>query len=99
MNKVLICVLMILTSEVFAATECRKTTNKIYVGDDAALWLVFSGGGSAYINETDKNFKNIYSLVLAAHMAQKSITVRYSADNVQCSSESRNDIRGVWLEK
>ena len=100
MKKLMLALLVFVSSSANAITECAPTTtDNIYVGDDGSLWMIFANGGSAYIQQSDPDFKNIYSLVLAAHMANKPIKVRYSTPNAKCDAANRNDIQGIWLLK
>jgi len=89
--------LVLFSPNLWAVTECQVKTIALYVGDHGVLWMEFANGGSAYIEPTDADFKNIYTLVLAAQMSDKAITVRYDADNVSCKAAQRSDVRGVWL--
>ncbi|MBB5370433.1 MULTISPECIES: hypothetical protein [unclassified Janthinobacterium] len=79
-----------------AITECRQTPISIYVGDGLA-WVVFQAGGQAKINQNSADFKSIYALLLLAINTQKDITVRHSADKVDCNS--LQEIEGVWLTR
>lgn len=83
----------------FAYSECPYKTTALYIGDGGYLWMLFAGGGSAFIKPENPDLKNIYALVLAAQMSDKSIVVRYQADNVSCTSGQRSDVQGVWLYK
>lgn len=97
-HKIVLC-LALISFNLFAYTECPYKTTALYVGDDGFLWMLFTGGGSAFIKPEDPDLKNIYTTVLAAQMADKSIVVRYVADNVSCASGQRHDVQGVWLYK
>ncbi|MDP2576045.1 hypothetical protein Q8W40_27995 [Vibrio penaeicida] len=77
--------------------ECVEKTSKVYVGDNGILWLSFKDGGSALIKRDDPDFNNILTIVTAAHMAGRSITVRYIDSTATCSGPVRSDVRGVWL--
>ncbi|ARC92138.1 hypothetical protein B6A42_08555 [Vibrio coralliilyticus] len=77
--------------------ECVENTSRVYVGDEGILWLSFKNGGHALVRPDDPDFKNILTIVTAAHMADRSITVRYIDPTATCSGSVRTDVRGVWL--
>lgn len=95
--KFLFISLVFLSTSVHAITECQVKTAALYVGDNGIVWLEFTNGGSTFLEAGDPNLNNIYTLALAAQMSDKSIVVRYEADNVPCNTVRRGDVRGVWL--
>ncbi|CCN46595.1 hypothetical protein MADA3029_420060 [Vibrio nigripulchritudo MADA3029] len=100
MKKLLLFLSVLLVSNVSFADsykECVENTSRVYVGDDGILWLSFKDGGSALIKRDDPDFKNILTVVTAAHMANRSIIVRYVDPAATCSGPVRSDVRGVWL--
>lgn len=100
MKKILLFISTTLSFFSHAINECPPTTtDQVYIGDNGSFWMIFANGGSAYITDSDPDFQNLYSLVLAAHMAQKPIRVRFAEVNAQCDAPNRNDIVGIWITK
>jgi len=96
--KIVITVLFsILCTKAIAHTECLEKINSLYVGDDGYLWMTFQDGGVANMKSTDIDFQNTLSLLLAAKLSDSNISIRYASDSATCS-ESRSDIKGVWLK-
>ena len=83
----------------FAYKECQVKTSKLYIGDNGALWMMFVGGGVANMRSSDVDFDRTYSMLLAAQMADKTVTVRFQDSDAGCNSGRRSDIAGVWLHK
>lgn len=81
----------------FGATECPGNIERMYIGDREAVWIFLDKGGSAKLLKDNPNQKNIYSAALAAYMAGKSVTIRYSSKNADCSA-SNSDVVGIFLE-
>jgi hypothetical protein len=67
------------------------------VGDDGFVWLHYNGGGSAKILPSDVDKNNILSLAIPANLFRNFLIVRYYADGVNCKTEGRSDVRGVYL--
>lgn len=98
MIKSLLAGLLFVSVNALAITECpSQKIDRIYVGEDGQLWMIFEGDSSAYITKDDPDFENLYALVLAAHMANKPVSVRYSTSDSQCNLHNRNDVQGIWL--
>ncbi|NOU52141.1 hypothetical protein HG263_16550 [Pseudoalteromonas sp. JBTF-M23] len=91
--------LALLSINAFAYKECTVETSRLYIGDDGHLWLQFINGGLANMKASDIDFEHTYSLLLAAQMADKKVTVRFKDDNAQCNSGTRSDIVGVWVHR
>jgi hypothetical protein len=79
-----------------AVTECMVTPKAFYVGD-SMLWVDWMEGGSGIIRQSDPDFNPTLAVVSMAVTNQKSIVVRYAADNVDC--KEKNDIAGIWLSR
>ncbi len=92
-------VFLCISSSSFAYKNCTEQISSIYVGDNGWLWMTFKNGGVAHIKNTEVDFKNILSVVLAAHMASRDVVVRYwdSGNSATCS-ETRGDIQGVSIK-
>lgn len=97
--KLLILLSIFISASALSYTECVVKTNRLYIGDNGSLWMVFEGGGVANMHESDLDFDRTYSLLLAAQMADKQVAVRFQESNVQCNTGTRSDITGVWLFK
>ena len=101
MKKIVIYAILsiFISNNVYAVKECRVKTDKLYVGDNGSLWMVFIGGGVANMTSSDVDFERTYSMLLAAQMADKEVTVRFQDDNAQCNTGTRSDIVGVWVHR
>ena len=91
--------LIFISSSSFAYKECAVKTNRLYIGDNGSLWMTFVGGGAANMRNSDVDFKDTYSMLLAAQIADKNVVVRFSDTNAQCNTGTRSDIQGVWLHR
>jgi hypothetical protein len=80
-----------------AVTECPVQISSMYTGD-GLLFLIFNNGGSAYIYNTNASYVTIASLAISAFLVPRSITIRYAADGVSCTSTNRTDVSGIWLK-
>ncbi len=89
---------LLFSTNAYAYKECTVQISRLYAGDNGSFWMLFKNGGSTYITQDNVNFKNIYSMVLAAHLAGKTLTVRFEADGTLCNQGTRTDLVGVWLE-
>ncbi len=98
-SRVLIALSIFISASALSYTECTVKTSRLYIGDNGSLWMVFEGGGIAYMNKDDLDFDNTYALLLAAQMADKQVAVRFQESDVQCNTGTRSDITGVWLIK
>jgi hypothetical protein len=85
----------------FAVTECTAKVAKIWTGDNGVVWLFFDNGVNAYTPPADPDTKNILAVATGALLAGKTVTIRFQADSLPCdsSTNSRNDIVGVYLNK
>lgn len=97
LSKIVGVMMLFLSSNAYAYKECQVKTDRIYVGDNGYLWISFKNGGATNIQQNNVDFKNIYSMVLAAHLANKEIIVRFASDTAICNSGIRTDLQGVWL--
>lgn len=82
-----------------AYTECIITINKIFSGDDGAIWATYDEGGVFNIYKDDPNLKNSLTLMTAALMGGNKMVVRFKTDNVQCNQGKTADFGGIWLLK
>lgn len=87
----------LLSSNAFSYTECVVTPNKIFAGDDGAIWVTYQEGGYFNIYKDDPNQKNALTLVTAALMGGNKLAVRFKSDNVPCNQGKSADFGGVWL--
>lgn len=78
-----------------AYVECTVTPERYYVGDDGVLWVIWKQGGAGIIWQTDPDFKPTLAAVLAALLANRTMTVRY-ADGSACTGWPV-PIGGIWL--
>lgn len=92
-------VMAIMSTSSFAYKECPVKTSRLYIGDNGSLWMTFVGGGAASIRNSDVDFEMTYSLLLAAQMSDKTVTIRFQGDDALCNSGTRTDVAGVWLHK
>ncbi|MEL4893533.1 hypothetical protein PQU63_18775 [Xanthomonas protegens] len=88
--------LCVIASPAMAVTECMVTPKAFYVGD-SMLWVDWVEGGAGIIRQSDPDFNPTLAVVSMAVTNQKSLVVRYSADNVDCAG--RNDIAGIWMSR
>lgn len=93
--------LLVFQSNSYATTECTAKLNSVWTGDDGLVWMQFENGLAAYVGATDPGTKNILAMATAALLAEKNLTIRFSADSVPCGSSAgiRSDVVGVWLQK
>ena len=86
-----------------AYTECNTSILRVYTGDGGVLWMVFADGLAAYTTSTvsPTDFKNFLAVLTTALVADKNLTVRFTADGVPCTNApaARGDITGIWLNK
>jgi hypothetical protein len=54
-------------------------------------------GGVGIISQTSPDFKQVFSVFMAAIAMQKPVVVRYAAEGVNCVSTQT--IEGVWLSR
>jgi hypothetical protein len=80
-----------------AWTECSVTVQKAYAGD-GQFWIVYTNGGSAFIQSTDPDYSSTISMAISAILGARPVTVRYVADNVPCAATARSDLQGLWLQ-
>lgn len=80
-----------------AVTECEMKVQRLFTGDDGALWIFFANGGSAAITRADPDFETTTSFAMSALLASRPITVRYAADGVACTASPRHDLVGLYL--
>ncbi|MGD8174273.1 hypothetical protein ACQEXU_21730 [Vibrio sp. TRT 21S02] len=103
--KLISVVVILLTSfNTYAVTECTENIVNYFVGtsevnqSDAHLWVYFESGGSAGVSSKSAAFDGMLSTVIRSIAANKTVKVRYKADNVACKMH-HDDWIGIWLYK
>lgn len=99
MKKILLIILVMFSIPSLSYKECGMKTQKIFVGDDGYMWMMFVNGGVANMSKDDIDFDKTYSLLPAAQMAGKEVTIRFSSDSAVCNQGTRSDIRSVWVHR
>jgi hypothetical protein len=79
-----------------AVTECESRIDKIFVGDGHTLYIFLANHGVGVVPPSDTSQQTYLAMTTAALVAGRGIRVRYTADNVDCTTW-RNDVAGVWL--
>ncbi|PSV33007.1 hypothetical protein C9J40_00665 [Photobacterium sp. GB-72] len=96
--------ILLTTSNAYAVTECTEKIVNYFVGtsevnqSDAHLWITFERGGSASVSSKSAAFDGMLSTVITSIAADKTVKVRYKADNVECKMH-HGDWVGIWLYK
>lgn len=102
MKMQLICVLIALamfSTAARATTECTGKVTRIWTGDDGGMWVNMDSGVVWYIIQGDPDMKNILALSTTAMVTDRSVTVRFAADGVGCTSGARGDVQGIYLNQ
>lgn len=81
----------------FAYTECTLNIQRMFSGDNGYVWLHFTNGGSAYFVPTDPDIATTTAFGMTALAGGRTVTIRYSADGVACTSTGRSDAIGLYL--
>ena len=102
--KAILAVALLLLSAhtTFAATECRVTPTNLFVGGDSPaghgsnyFFVNYAEGGAGVVYQNDK--RPLTAVVMAAKTSQRTLVVRYQADNVNCATQNPGVILGMWL--
>jgi hypothetical protein len=104
MKNLLVIFLVFMSASALGHTECTRTPVKVWsaLADKTTVWINFDKGSSIYINEsklTEGQVNRFFSMALTAVTTNRSLTVRYPEDDLQCppTGEARNDMLGIWL--
>lgn len=100
LSKVIAMLVLLATAgPALAYTECTGRPVRIFLeGDGVYGWL--DTGAHWYVSPstTATDVKSILALTTSALVADGTITVRFMADGVSCSSPTlRNDVWGIFL--
>ena len=84
-----------------AVTECSGHIIRIWTGDEGKMWLFMDNGVAAYTIRTDPDTKNLLAIGSVALVANKTLTIRFEADQVPCdgSTGPRDDVVGAYLNQ
>jgi hypothetical protein len=94
-------VALAIPTSVSAATECPPAkVQRIWIGDGGMVWIFLAGGGPApAISYNDPNREGALAAAMTAQSTGRSITIRFTADNVSCTNTvARYDFAGLYLE-
>jgi hypothetical protein len=80
-----------------ASTQCQGNVQNIWAGDGGNVWITLTNGGSVDIAPNDPNREAALSLATTAMISGHQIVIRYSTDNVVCTSQGRTDFVGLYL--
>ena len=78
-----------------AITQCTVTISQVWAGE-GGVWLQYTNGGAASMNNSDPDTINITAFAMTALVNQRTMTVRYTADGVNCTT-FRTDLVGAYL--
>lgn len=87
---------LLIPMEAWSSTDCRSTVSRVWVGDDAT-WIHMSNNGSAIIANTDPKREALLSMAMTALASFKPVSIRYAADEVECSTRGRTDAIGMQI--
>lgn len=94
---VTLCAIFGLSARAEAATECQANMEKIFSGDGGTVYLYLNnGGGGAVVSASNANKDAVAALALTALATGRQVRVRYTANDVNCST-IRTDFEGMWL--
>ncbi|MEM1088666.1 MAG: hypothetical protein AAGH90_13145 [Pseudomonadota bacterium] len=82
-----------------AYTQCTKKIDRIWTGDDGNVWLHFADDGGVKILSTDPDKEAILAAAMTALVSDLYMIVRYTANDVPCAEDGRDDVRGVYLTR
>jgi hypothetical protein len=88
---------LLVAKPVYATTQCTISLANIFSGDGGYIWLAYTNGGSSYLTGADPDREATLSLATTALVTSRSMTVRYAADSVPCTSVGRSDLIGIYL--
>ncbi|HWW24738.1 MAG TPA: hypothetical protein VNZ85_02455 [Caulobacter sp.] len=82
-----------------AYSECPGKVQRIWIGDSGSVWIFLQGGPAAALSPSDPNREGALAAAMSAQATGRTVTLRFSADNVSCSAQvSRFDFVGMYLE-
>jgi hypothetical protein len=84
-----------------AATECLPAkVQRIWIGDGGLVWIFLDSSRPVpVISYNDPNREAALAAAMTAQTTGRSITVRFTADNVSCTTAvARYDFAGLYLE-
>lgn len=79
-----------------ATTECTAKVTRIWAGDSGHIYIFLYGGGAAVMVPSDPNREAALSLAITAMTTDRTLTVRYSADNAVCAA-THFDVVGLYF--
>lgn len=80
-------------SQPASAIDCGVTLTNLFAGDSGVL-IVYSTGGNAFMSSSDVNFKQVFSILTAALISNKTpIAVRISGSSCTATGQT---LLGVW---
>jgi hypothetical protein len=94
----LVITFLCLSQPAFAYTQCDLSVQSVFSGDDGFVWVTFTNNGSGYLSPTDPDKQATMALAMTALVSSRPVTVRYTADGVPCTSQSRSDLIGFYLK-
>jgi hypothetical protein len=77
-------------------TECESQVDEIFVGDGSTLYVFLKNHGTAVIVQANVNWQTYMAMATSALVAGRSVRIRYTADNADCTTWN-SDIEGFWL--
>jgi hypothetical protein len=93
--------LAIISAAAEASTECTGKVTKIWADASLGPWFTLDSGAIWYIAQPaglDPNTRTIIALATTAMATERSVTVRFTADGVTCTSSTpRSDFVGMYL--
>ncbi len=99
-----ISVIYFISHHCHSVTECNEKIINYFIGTStinqahAHLWVSFEGGGSAAVSSESAAFDGMLSTVMMSMAAEKTVKLRYLADDVNCKIH-HSDWVGLWLIK
>lgn len=82
-----------------AYSECPGKVQRIWIGDGGSVWIFLQGGPAAALSANDPNREGALAAAMSAQATGRTVTLRFSADNVSCSAQvTRFDFVGMYLE-
>jgi hypothetical protein len=79
-----------------ATTECTAKVTRIWAGDSGHIYIFLLDGGAAVMTPSDPNREAALSLAITAMTTNRTLTVRYSADNASCVA-THFDVVGLYF--
>lgn len=82
-----------------AYSQCAGKVQRIWIGDGGTVWIFLATGGPpAVIASNDLNREGALAGAMSAQATGRTVTLRFSADNVCSTTEARFDFVGMYLE-